>query len=295
MATNPQQLQQVNAVENFMKKAGGRIEAVIPRTTGLTLAKVHRTAMIAVSGDRNLLACKPESIVRSVILAAELGLEVGGALGSAYLVPYKQNATLIVGYKGLIDLARRSGDVMSVEAHVVYEGDEFDYAFGTESFLTHRPRIGRASGAKCLGAYCVVKYKSGGTQFDFMTEDEILKVKGSSKASASGPWKTHADEMRKKTAIRRTLKLVPMSKELASALTIENEADAGTLQGAAIIDVLPEDIADPPTTADAVRDKLQTLEGGKSGDIEGSVEDGQPKEETQESLPDGKGEPGADG
>ena len=73
--------------------------------------------------------------------AVQLGLEPG-LLGHCYILPYKREATFIIGYKGMIDLARRSGHIQSIYAHAVHENDEFEYELGLHPKLEHKPSHG---------------------------------------------------------------------------------------------------------------------------------------------------------
>src|SRR5690349_18973964 len=97
--------------------------------------RLIKIALVAISKVPKLLDCNQESVLRSVMTAAELGLDCGGALGGAYLVPYGNDCQLIIGYRGMIDLARRSGEIVSIEARVVWKNDKFDVKFGTDTTI----------------------------------------------------------------------------------------------------------------------------------------------------------------
>lgn len=252
----------ITNIRGWLEKAKPRIMTALPRH--MDAGKVINIALTACSTSSKLAECDPVSIVRSVVLASQLGLEPSGALGSAYLVPYRDKggryqAQLIPGYRGLIDLAIRSGKVSRVEAHVVYDCDTFDFGLGTASFIKHKPELDRPDGSKVVATYAVAYMKDGGFQFQILSEAEIAKIRHASKAAGNGPWVDWPDEMRKKSAVRRLAKYLPLSPELAQALTVEDRAEDGIDQCADIIDVLPEDIdpdAGPASSADEIKAKL---------------------------------------
>ena len=168
---------------------------------------------------------------------AQLGLEPG-PLGHAYLVPFKDHVReckdrrncscrtevqFIPGYRGLVELARRSGQVQSVQARVVYHGDEFVYAYGLNPRLDHTPS-GKLDGVTHV--YAVIRYKDGGVDFDVMTKAEVDAVRQRSKASTSGPWVTDYPEMAKKTVLKRLLKTAPMSVEYQQAVAQDEQTRA---------------------------------------------------------------------
>lgn len=209
---------------------------------GLDRKRFLAVALQAITRTPKLLECTPTSFVLALRDAAELGLEPSGLFGSAYLVPYRNKKTtkleakLIAGYRGLIDLARRSGEVRTVEAHVVRERDVFEYEYGTEQHLRHRPYLNRLSerddeqhlldAGPYVAAYSLARLASGTTQFDVMDVAEIEAVRRSSKAADDGPWVTHWAQMACKTPTRRLLKYLPLSVvQLTRALELEDEAE----------------------------------------------------------------------
>ncbi|EBP9973868.1 recombination protein RecT, partial [Salmonella enterica subsp. enterica] len=188
--------------------------------------------------------CDTMSFVSAIVQCSQLGLEPGGALGHAYLLPFgnrneksgKKNVQLIIGYRGMIDLARRSGQIASLSARVVREGDDFSFEFGLEEKLVHRP--GENEDAPVTHVYAVARLKDGGTQFEVMTRKQIELVRAQSKAGNNGPWVTHWEEMAKKTAIRRLFKYLPVSIEIQRAVSMDEKetltidpADASVITG----------------------------------------------------------------
>lgn len=208
-------------IQAELAKWAPRIAEVLPRH--LTAERMMRLALSAAGRDPKLMACSPRSFVQAVMIAARLGLEPDGTLGSAYLIPYKDQCTLIPGYRGLIDLARRSGSVLSIEAHLVHEEDEFALVYGTSPKLRHVPRTDGGNRGEIQGVYALARLKGDICQYDYMTCDEVEKIRA---GKTSTPWRDHWGEMARKTAIRRLCKTLPMSVELAAALTLQAGAEA---------------------------------------------------------------------
>jgi recombination protein RecT len=159
--------------------------------------------------------------------AVELGFYPGSVDQKAYLVPFKDQCTLIVGYKGMVELAYRSRLIKSIRARAVYEGDRFTYKDGLSPVLDWEPGDTPRDPKKITHAYCIVETKDGGVIYDVMTKAEIDAIRGRSKASGSGPWVTDYAEMAKKTIMRRTLKMAPMSIEMVKADAIDMAAETG--------------------------------------------------------------------
>lgn len=201
-----------------------------------------------------LLECTPSSILKALLDAAELGLVPSGLIGQAYLVPYRnrntgrKEAQLIPGYRGLIDLVRRSGELRSIEARVVREHDEFDIVFGTDGHVFHRPYINRTGemveepdptkpdailtypkdGGRFIGVYCIAALPHEAVHVEWMSTAEVDGIRRRSKAAGDGPWVTDWSEMAKKTITRRTIKYLPLAIDspVNRALALEDEAEA---------------------------------------------------------------------
>jgi len=188
-----------------------------------------RIVLSEFTNNPDLNKCKPETVLTSIIGSAQLGLEVGKTLGHAYLIPYKQDCTLIIGYKGLLELALRDPSVTDIYAQVVYENDRFEHQLGTDPKLVHIPApLGEERGAK-IGAYAVCRKTDGTTHFEIMDKGEIEKIKRKTQGGGTrGPWKEYEDEMWRKTVIRRLVKymrLLPV--EAFETLAKEDEKEFG--------------------------------------------------------------------
>jgi recombination protein RecT len=186
----------------------------------LTPERVVRLAITQIRGSAALARCTPISIMACVVEAAQLGLELERVLGHAYLVPFKGEATLIVGYRGFAHLIFNSGTVSSLSAEVVRPGDKFQRMLGTERHLNHVPApIPKNDGPEnWLGAYAAVKFIHGGTDFEYLEKVKIEAARNRSRSwqsfkndGKSSPWNTDPEEMWRKTAIRRLAKRMPTS------------------------------------------------------------------------------------
>lgn len=221
-----------------VREVGRALEAQTP-TLAAYLAKLHgdpdrfrMTVLQAISTTPALANCTPKSIVLAALEAAQLGLEPTGILGGGWMVPYKNSAThaleakFIVGYRGYIDLVHRAGTVKSIEARVVYDGDAFEVEYGTQKKIRHVPYflIDKPQGdRRCV--YWVAEMANE-TQFDVLPMSEIEKARKSSKMADRGAWIEWYDEMAKKTAIRRAVKILAISVyEARRAVQLEDEAE----------------------------------------------------------------------
>lgn len=183
-----------------------------------------------------LWECDPISIARSVVEAAQMGLEPTGAIGGAHLVPFhnaktgRKEAQLIIDYRGYVQLARRSGEVSKVWARVVREKDEFVVQAGTEDTLHHRPYLGQDDPGNVTHVYAVIAYRDGSQQYDFDTRAWVETIRKRSKAKDNGPWVTDWNEMAKKSILRRLLKTAPLSVEARRAIELEEQDEAEAAQ-----------------------------------------------------------------
>ena len=218
-------------------------------------------ALVACGRQPKLLECTQQSILKSVMQSAELGLDCSGTLGRGWLVPYYNNkiksleAQFIPGYQGLIDLARRGGQIARIESRVVYENDRFELAYGTDQNLTHIPELVKPRG-NMVCVYAIAELKDGSQQIDVMTLEQIEGIRNRSKAKDGGPWKTDYDEMARKTVIRRISKYLPLSIELAKAIEIDDQQYDGNVE---IINSLPPPVPNGERTthiADEQKDRF---------------------------------------
>ena len=171
---------------DLLNKNRGAIQAALP--SHLTVDRMLRVSLTEMRKTPELLLCEPKSFLAAIIQASQLGLEPGGALGECYLVPFnnkksqRKEVQLIVGYRGLINLARRSGQIASISARSVFAGDRFEVSYGLNESLVHEPQMKSQAGAELIAAYAVARLKDGGHQFEVMSRDEIERVKRRARA-----------------------------------------------------------------------------------------------------------------
>jgi recombination protein RecT len=193
-------------------------------TKWLSAEQIKTQAAIAVSRNPGLLKCTQASFLESMVRAAELGLRFAGAGGEAYLVPYKSRCTLIIGYRGLCALARRTGIVTRIEARVVHEKDVFEVGYGTGQTLVHRPHLGADRG-EIIAAYAVAELRDSDDQIEVMTRAELDLVRKRSPSGSDGPWVSDFAEMCRKTVLRRLCKYLPFATAFEDALAAEDALD----------------------------------------------------------------------
>ena len=219
-------------VRGLIERCRGQIAMALPKH--MTPERMMRVCNTAIQKTPALLDCEPRSLMGAIIQSSQLSLEPDGVLGHAYLIPFNNRKTgriecqFIAGYKGLIELSRRSGQISTVYAHAVHANDEFRYTLGLDPTLIHKPTSGEPG--DLIAVYAVCHLRDGGKQFEVLQRREIDAIRSQSKASNSGPWVTHYDEMAKKTALRRLCKLLPTSPELARAAALDELAEASQPQ-----------------------------------------------------------------
>jgi len=203
-----------------------RLEALL-EGTGMSPARLRSIFVGALSRAPALLDCSTASLIQVAMQGAELGLEIGGVLGEAYIVPFRNKgvkvATYMSGYKGLIKLAEQSGKVVSMEARLVRQGERFEVSYGTTPHIEHVPRFD--SGAEVTHAYAVAHRLAGPPQFDILTRAELDAIRDDaiSRAydAAKSTWTLHPGEMARKSAVRRLCKYVPLGEKARTALEVE--------------------------------------------------------------------------
>lgn len=250
----------VRSIKDLVVQMGPQIAKALPSV--LTPERFSRMVLTAMSTNPQLQQCTPNSFLGAMMQAAQLGVEPNTPLGQAYLIPYRNHGTLEaqfqLGYKGLIDLAYRSGEITDISAHEVYENDTFEYELGLEPKLKHIPAL--TDRGNVILYYAVYHTKNGGYGFEVMSVDDVNQHKNRfSKAASKGfsPWNSNFDEMAKKTVIKKLLKYAPIKTEFVRAVaqdetikttisdSMADEPDVMTIDTEAAQDV-PENI-DPET------------------------------------------------
>lgn len=214
----------VSSIKQLVMQMKPQIEKALPSV--LTGERFSRMVLTAMSTNPQLAECTPNSFLGAMMQAAQLGVEPNTPLGQAYLIPYRNHGQLEcqfqLGYKGLIDLAYRSGEITSISAHEVCENDDFEYELGLNEKLRHKPAL-TDRGAVIL-YYAVFRTKAGGSGFAVMSVEDIKNhSKKYSKAAGSSysPWSTNFDAMAKKTVIKQALKYAPIKTEFVRAVAAD--------------------------------------------------------------------------
>lgn len=233
-------LRQVKDVKELLSNENARNQLASVAAKHMNPERMMRVVANAIRTTPKLQEADPLSMLGALMNCAAMGLEPNTQLGHAYLVPFENKrkgiveVQVIIGYKGYIDLARRSGSLVSIHADVVYDDDaHFSHEYGSNQLLKHVP--GPRKGKK-VGAYCHMKVKNGdmtGEGHVYMAGDEILGVRDKSQGwqsakrfgkTADSPWMAHEDRMWAKTAVRRLANSgeLPMSIEFMQAMEIDD-------------------------------------------------------------------------
>lgn len=240
----------------LLKTKQAEIAKMLPKH--LNAERLLKVAQIAATTTPALAKCDVASLIGAIGQCAQMGLEPNTVLGHAYLVPFNtkrkdadgkerwvNSVQVIIGYKGLIDLARRSGQIVSIAAHEVCANDKFELVYGLDEKLNHTPALGARG--ELIGFYAVAKLKDGGHSFEFMSAHQVKEIMAGTQSKGKyGPWQDHFTEMGRKTAIRRLAKYLPLSIEFQTAATLDSMSSEGrdqhldnTIDGE--FNILPDD------------------------------------------------------
>ncbi len=244
-----------------------RFQQAVPRH--LSPERMLRVCALAIQKTPKLADCDMMTLLGGMLGLASLGLEPNTPLGHAYLIPFDKRAKVngawqvvatevqvIIGYKGYIDLARRSGSMVSIHADVVYEGDTFSFEYGSGMHLKHIPQ-GAREGRVPVWAYAHAKLQDG-EAFEVLPYAQVLKIRDGSqgyqsalrgrdhnpKGFAASPWVAHEHEMAAKTMVRRLSKMLPMSIEMANAAALDQMSETGRLDMRALATAPMRELAD---------------------------------------------------
>lgn len=224
--------------------------------------RLARIALTACHRTPKLLECTPKSFMAALMTSAQLGLEPDAVVGQAYLIPRKNHGVyevcLQVGYKGLVELAQRSGRIASISARVVHEGDEFIYSYGLDDELWHRP-TGDPE-APITHVYAVVRTTDGGRYSEVMTtrQVEAHRRRYAKDSRDDSAWNTAWDWMAKKTVLIQALKLAPKSVELARAVEVDENPDSAVEAEVPALDLSVEEPAAAPRGLAAITARAAT-------------------------------------
>ena len=220
----------VRTLGTYLEQKKGVLRKIAPE--GTDVDRIVSLAMFEAAKNERLLQCSPQSVYMALAKACQLNLVAGGVLHRAHMVPIwnskkkTHDAELWIDYTGLMELVRRSGEIANFVARVVHEGEDFEHYFDLEDgeVLRHKPSYDGDVGAPKL-AYAVCFFKDGQRQVEVMRKDQIEKIRDASRSGGSGPWKTHTEEMWRKTVIRRICKYLPLTAEAKTVLEHDTSAD----------------------------------------------------------------------
>jgi len=224
-ANPPATLKQILSGDAFK----GAVAKALPKH--LPADRFLRVAQTAMTKTPKLAECDQASFLGALLSLSALGLEPDGR--RAHLIPFENRrrgcveCQLIIDYKGIVELAMRSGTVASIHADKVCENDTFEVNRG--SIIKHTIDYRRPRG-EAYAYYCLITFKDGGEKSEVMTRDEIEAVRGRSRAGNSGPWVTDFDEMSKKTVFKRASKWITLSPEIMDAFEAEDEQKEQPIQ-----------------------------------------------------------------
>ncbi len=217
---------------DLLRRQQPELARVLPAE--ITPERFARVVLTELRRTPKLLECSPESLLGAMMLAAQLGLEPG-PLGHVYLVPYKREVTLVIGYRGIVELAYRSGRLRSIQAATVREGDAFSYRLGSRAYLDHTP-AGPPGERQPVAYYAVAQLRGGGSPFAVIYPEDVERARHRSAAKDNplSPWTTDYDAMARKTAICRLAPLLPQTAQIGRALDVDETqppalGDAGLL------------------------------------------------------------------
>lgn len=224
------------ALEKDIERIQPRLEKIVPTNFPIDRFKFAVLEAARKSKSNSIWKCTVQSTLGAMLTCAELGLMPNTTQQHAFLVPF-WNSTLgqnemgfQIGYRGLIELAFRYKVAKKVWAECVYGADAFDYMMGTEQYIKHVPDFTAPRNEESMVAVYAVIETEYGTQFTIMAKSEIdtIRDQASQAAKYKGtPWDLWYTEMAKKTVLKRLMKTIAVSPEIAMANDVDGKAEAG--------------------------------------------------------------------
>lgn len=234
--------------------------------------RLARIATTVIKSTPRLMDCSATSLLGALMLSAQTGLEPG-PLGQVYFVPRRNKGQWEcqwqLGYRGILELARRSGQLRSIEAREVCEHDEFSFRYGLDEQLEHQPAIGQDRG-RIVAFWGLARFNDGGHYFLVMSKDEVDAYRARSSAGESGPWVSDYAAMGRKTVIRRMEPFLPLMSEQRAAIARDGgvtRVDAGGITADVAVDAAPAEFIDVETTDErrvTASEITQSVGGGDS-------------------------------
>lgn len=248
-----------SSIQDYIEVMKPAIQAALPSV--MTPERFSRITLSALSANPKLKECTPQSFLGAMMTAAQLGLEPNTPLGQAYLIPFRNHGRMEcqfqLGYKGLIDLSYRSGEVSIIQAHAVYENDDFQYELGLDPTLRHVPA--KSNRGKPIAYYAMFKTKDGGYGFQVMSMEDVKShAQQYSKSYGNGPWQTNFDEMAKKTVLKKVLKYAPLKSDFVRGISQDSTIKKEISADMADIPDMTEYIDIDQETGEVIEDKEAT-------------------------------------
>jgi recombination protein RecT len=191
------------------------IEKTVPSGIGMTSHRIIKSSLAIIQESPELMECTPKSIEMAVRRCAYFGLDPDPALGQTHFIARNikgvPTCSLMMGYRGMTELAYRCGVVKKMQPIIVHENDVFEYEMGMDPKIIHKPNLSFSGRGKSLGAYVTVVLSNGEKYFDFMLAGEIENIRKESPGKNSAAWGKSPEEMYKKTVIRRVFKHLPIT------------------------------------------------------------------------------------
>lgn len=276
-----------------------------------------RVALNSTMRQPELLQCQRESLFLALLQLSAYGIEADGR--RAHLIPFwdhkvcvcghemdqhrsgqcskcstcnvarkRRLVQLIIDYKGIAELVRRSGDVSYIHADVVLEGDDWDFQFGSEAFLRHKPNMVLTDDKrKIIAFYSFVKLKDGSEDFIVMSKPDVDGIRSRSKSANSGPWVSDYREMGKKTVFRRHSKWLPLSPEVRDAVESDDEGEDFSVSAGVVLEGMSSVMDEAPPDDEQQKETL--------GDrVKKAAAETQPQEEKPKPQAEEKKDPEPD-
>jgi recombinase, phage RecT family len=253
-------------IGQYLSMMKDRVAQVLPKH--LTADRVLQMAATTIHRNPAIAKCSPASLLGSVMQASILGFPPVDALGYCYFVPYGKDVQFQIGYKGLVELARRSGKIKMVYAEVVREGDEFVAAFGLNPTLEHKPNFD--SNKPLTHVYAVCHFNDGGYNFVVLSKSDVERLRLRSpmqKGTPAGAWATDYDAMAKAKALKQLSKYLPLNIDQAEAIATDEAIltpDSFQNGQAKIEDITYEDANVDLETGEVMENTGSNVEGGKT-------------------------------
>lgn len=231
---------------NYIEDRRELLKDAVPR--GLKIERLFRLYLTEFRRVPDLAKCDFRSVYSALLTATGLGLEIG-VLNNAWLVPFKRECVLLIGYDGLLSLVYRQGSVSTVVAKTVYKGDEYDVIEGTDPKITHRPFPEGDRSDDAIVAFYAIGFLKDGVKpppHCWLWKSDVDRIRARSPSRNDGPWVTDYPAMGRKTALRQLCKYLPKSTDLARAIEIDEKGEIGKPQDLdASVDVDFEDTPKP--------------------------------------------------